>query len=434
MTQTPDPSFAFATDDVLRRARSRVVASLTATLGAEHLELVEDAVQDALVSALKAWTHADAPADPTSWLYRAARNRAIDILRRERRHTELDDQLLASHVEDLSEPLVRDNELRMLLMCCHPVLPPTARVALALSVVAGLSAPQIARALLVSEPTARQTLVRAKRKLRDESVELALTGVPDLEDRVDAALSTLYLMFNEGYNASDGEQLVRPELCHEAIRMCGVLLDSPLTATPRVHALGALLFFQTARLNGRTDGDGNPLTLADQDRTRWDQRLISIAFEHLEKAGTGTALSTYHLEAEIASYHTRAASLDSTDWDSIVRAYDSLIEINPSPIIGLNRAVAIAQRDGVGAALSELEALESVPSLATYPFFHTTRGQLLARAGRHAESRMAFAQALTLATSLPVHRFVAARLGLEPLSKNADADRLQADPNPTGHA
>ncbi|HWL39535.1 MAG TPA: sigma-70 family RNA polymerase sigma factor [Gemmatimonadaceae bacterium] len=424
MAQPSGNPFAFASDEVLRHARSRVVASLAATFGAEHLELVEDAVQDALVSALKAWTHVDAPADPTSWLYRAARNRATDILRRERRHTELDDHLIASQSEDLSEPLVRDNELRMLLMCCHPVLPPTARVALALSIVAGLSAPQIARALLVAEPAARQTLVRAKRKLRDESVELALAGAPDLEGRVDAALSTLYLMFNEGYSASEGERLVRPELCHEAIRMCGVLLDSPLTAAPQVHALGALFFFQAARLNGRMDGDGNPLTLADQDRTRWDHRLIAIAFEHLEKAGTGTTLSTYHLEAEIASYHARAASVDSTDWDSIVRAYDSLIRINPSPIISLNRAVAIAQRDGVGAALAELEALESVPSLATYPFFHTTRGQLLVRAGRHAESRAAFAHALTLATSLPVHRFVAARLGLEPVSKNTVANRL----------
>jgi RNA polymerase sigma-70 factor (ECF subfamily) len=424
MSKPPHTRSVFASDDVLRRARSRVVASLTATLGAENLDLVEDAVQDALVSALRTWSQVDAPADPTSWLYRAARNRAIDILRREQRRVALDEGLLASQGEDFSEPLVRDNELRMLLMCCHPSLPPTARVALALSVVAGLSAGQIARALLVTEPAARQVLVRAKRKLRQEGIELTLGGTQDLEPRLEAALSTLYLMFNEGYSASEGEHLVRRELCHESIRMCGVLLDSALTATPQVHALGALLFFQGARLDGRTDGGGNVLNLAAQDREAWDRRMVVIAFELLEKAATGEVLTAYHLEAEIASYHARADSIAATDWDAIVKAYDSLLDLNASPIVSLNRAVAIAQRDGVAAALSELTALESVPSLTTYPFFHTTRGHLLSRAGLHAESRAAFSKAMSLATSQPVQRFLAARLGRDEVSNSAGVDRL----------
>lgn len=410
---------------MLRRARARVVASLVATLGAEYLEIVEDAVQDALVSALRTWAHVDAPTDPASWLYRVARNRAVDILRRDRRHAPLDEQLVAQHnQEELSETPVSDDELRMLLMCCHPLLSPPARVALALSAVGGLTAPQIGRALLITEPTARQILVRAKRKLRQESVELTMTDPTDLDERLDAALAAIYLMFNEGYCAFDGERLVRPELCHEAMRMCGILLDSPLTAQPRVCALAALLFFQGARLSARTDSGGNALRLADQDRAAWDRRLTAIAFDLLDKAASGAHVTTYHLEAEIASYHARAESMATTDWGAIVRAYDALVSLNPSPIVRLNRAVAIAERDGVAAALLELESLEAVPALATYPFFHTTRGHLLSREMRHAESRIAYTRALSLAASQPAHRFIAARLESEGLSKNEGVERL----------
>ena len=397
-------------DDLFRRAGARVVAALAASLGAEHLELAEDAVQDALVAALRSWPHRGVPDDPAAWLYRAARNRALDILRRDRGAPVDDDAPAIAPGERWSEVDVRDAELRMVLMCCHPRLPPNSRVALALSVVGGLTAPEIARALLVAEPAARQVLVRAKRRLREEHVELTLPGVADIDERLDATVSAIYLMFNEGYCAFDGERLVRPELCHEAMRICGLLLDSPVTTRPRIHALAALLSFQAARLSTRTDAAGNVVRLADQDRSRWDRRLIRLGFDRLADAAKGDEVSSYHLEAEIASHHARAASFAATDWDAIVQAYDALLALNPSPVIALNRVVAVAERDGPGTVMAELERLATIPALAAYPFFHTTRGDLLRRAGREPASRAAFARALSLSISLPVHRFISARM------------------------
>jgi RNA polymerase sigma-70 factor (ECF subfamily) len=324
----------------------------------------------------------------------------------------------------MEDPLVADSELRLLLLCCHPTLSPAARVALALSIAGGLTAPQIAAALLMSESALRQVLVRAKRRLREERVDLSIADGPDLDTRLDAALTAIYLMFNEGYSAFDGDQLVRPELCREAMRMVGILLDSPRTARPQVFALGALLFLQGARLEGRTDAGGNALRLADQDRSRWDQRMIAVGFELLGRAAGGSSVTTYHLEAEIASYHARASSFASTDWPAIVDAYDALVALDPSPVFRLNRAVAVAEAFGVSAALSELESLDREEALADYPFFHTASGALLARAGRHEESRRAFERALALAASRPVHRFVAAMLADDALSKTDDAERL----------
>ena len=369
-------------------------------------------MQDALVSALKSQVLARDAGDPAAWLYRTAHNRAVDLLRRDRRLVALvDGATLAGHGEAAGAG-IGDSELRVLLMCCHPVLSPASRVALALNVAGGLTPPQIARALLVSEPALRQMLVRAKQRLRDSRVELDLPDA-DLDERLDAALDTLYLMFNEGYCALDGDDLVRPELCREAMRLCGLLLDSPRTAEPRVCALGALLFLQGARLGGRTDTAGNAVRLADQNRASWDRRMIAVEFDLLERAARRNTLSVYHLEAEIASYHARAASVETTDWDNIVRAYDLLIAMHPSPVVQLNRAVAVAARDGVASGLAALDALEGNPLLATYPFFHTTRGQFLAQAGRAAESQAAYRRALSLATSRPFHRFIGGLLDRE---------------------
>jgi RNA polymerase sigma-70 factor, ECF subfamily len=413
-------------DDGLARARSRVVAALVAKFGAEHLERVEDAVQDALVAGLETWKHSGAPTDLAAWLFRAANNRAIDLFRRDQRRAELDEQAETATASETIDSIVTDSELRLLLLCCHPTLAPAARVALALSIAGGLTAPQIAAALMMSESALRQVLVRAKRRLREEHVNLSIPDERDLDARLDAALTAIYLMFNEGYSAYDADQLVRPELCREAMRMCGLLLDSPLAARPQVFALASLLFFQGARLGGRTDDEGNVLRLADQDRSKWDRGMLAVAFELLTRAAAGDVVTTYHLEAEIASYHARASSMESTDWGAIVAAYDALVALNPSPVIRLNRAVAVAQARGAAAGLAELDALEGVESLQSYPFFHTARGDLLARAGRSAESRQAFERALAIATSRPVHRFVAAMLTADPVSKIDDVERLQS--------
>jgi RNA polymerase sigma-70 factor (ECF subfamily) len=402
--------------DELRRAAAKVVASLTASLGAESLELVEDAVQDAIVSMLTASAHGTLPADAPSWLYRVAHNRAIDQLRREGRLLPLGGEPVAA-AASWAEPHEQDAEVRMLLLCCHPSLTPIQRIALALNVAAGLNAGQVARSLLMTESATRQVLVRGKRRLRERGVDLALEGDSDLADRLDAAIATIYLIFNEGYLTLDGDQLTRPELCRESIRMCGVLLDSPKTANPATHALAALLLFQMARLDSRRNEHGDVVLLADQDRSTWDRRQIAIAFTLLAKAATGDVVTTYHLEAEIASYHARASAATDTDWDAIVRAYDALAAMNPSPIVQLNRAVALAERYGPAAGLQALERIDP-NALRDYPFYHTTRGALLERAGCRDESSRAFERALALATSQPVQRFIMARLGLGDVSKN----------------
>lgn len=412
-------------DDQLRRATAQVVASLTSAFGAEHLDLVEDATQDALVAMLRTAAHSGPLSDTPSWLYRVARNRAIDLLRQGGRFTPLEHAAEGSAAAEWREQHERDDEIRMLLMCCHPSLPMTGRVALALSIVGGLTAAQIARALLMSEAAVRQVIVRAKRRLREKSVTLAVAGSIDLEARLDAALATIYLIFNEGYFSLDGDRVVRTELCHEAVRMCGVLLDAPPTDKPQVYALGALLAFQMSRMGSRIDSRGDLVPFVEQDRTGWDARQIALGFQLLDSAGTGDTVTTYHLEAEIASYHARSQSSATTEWDAIVRGYDALAALNPSPVVLLNRAVAIAERDGPTAGLEALEGLAGSPALAGYPFYHTTCGTLLQRAGRLEESRQAFGRALALATSAPVQRFIAARVARNGVSKTGDLKRVR---------
>jgi RNA polymerase sigma-70 factor (ECF subfamily) len=275
----------------------------------------------------------------------------------------------------------------------------------------------------MTETAARQVLVRAKRRLRERGVKLTLEDDSDLANRLDDALATIYLIFNEGYLTLDGDQLTRPELCREAIRMCGVLLDSTRTATPATHALGALLLFQVARLDSRRDERGDIVLLDHQDRSTWERRQIAIAFDLLAKAATGNVVTPYHLEAEIASYHARASSAADTDWDAIVRAYDTLALMNPAPIVQLNRAVAVAERDGPAAGLQALEEIDA-NALRDYPFYHATRGALLERMGCRDESRRALERALALTTSEPVQRFIMARLGAGDMSKDERLDRL----------
>lgn len=410
--------------DELRRAAAGVISSLAATFGVEQLDLIEDAAQDAVVAVLHASAHGKSPADLAPWLYRVAHNRLIDRLRQSARHeglsgTEQD----AATLPDWREPHERDSELHMLLMCCHPCLPPIARVALSLSVVAGFKAPQIARSFLMSETATRQVLVRAKKRLRECGVKLSIESPDDIDDRLDAALATIYLIFNEGYFALDGDQLTHPELCGEAIRMCGVLLDEPRTARPETYALAALLFFQMARLRSRIDDRGDAVLLSEQDRSAWDRRQFGLAFDLLARAASGTTLTPYHIEAEIASYHARASKAADTDWDAIVQAYDVLAGLNPSPIVLLNRAIAIGERDGPGFGLRALDDVCDADFGSMYPFYQLARGTQLQRLGRDDQARQAYHRALALAASHPVRRFIRDRLEGS-LSKTAAAKRV----------
>jgi RNA polymerase sigma-70 factor (ECF subfamily) len=401
-------------DHLFRARAGQMVAWLARVFGPAHLELAEEVVQDALVKALQQWPHAGVPENPAGWLMRVARNGAIDALRR---HASFRDRLPAVEAElyrdvpadTAADETIGDDELRMVFLCCHPSLPPDARVALSLKVACGFSVREIARAFLASEATIAQRLVRAKRALRAEGITLDLPGGADLAARLDAVLEVVYLLFNEGYKAEGGDDLIRVELCREALRLGRALAASPRTATPAAHALVSLMAFQAARLDARVDADGEIVLLEDQDRSRWDARLIALGFAHLAMSAEGPRMSAYHAQAAIAAIHAGAPSAAATNWRAILAGYDDLMAIAPSPVVALNRAIALSKTDGAAAGLAAVEAVEDAPELAGYHLLWSVKGRLLAEAGRIHEARACYARALALPCSEPERRFLERR-------------------------
>jgi RNA polymerase sigma-70 factor (ECF subfamily) len=336
-------------DHLFRDRAGQMVAWLTRIFGPAHLELAEEVVQDALVKALQQWPYSGVPENPAGWLFRVARNGALDALRRDQRSFRLKTEAAASvhDVATLADSIsldgpLEDDELRMVFLCCHPELSRDARVALSLKTVCAFSVPEIARAFLVPEATVAQRLVRARRQLRDTNAQFDLPSGSALTARLDSVLEVIYLLFNEGYAAHGGDDLVRLDLCREGLRLARLVADSPATAAPPAHALTALIAFQTARLPARVDASGEMVLLEDQDRRLWDPRLISLAFRHLERSADGNVMTAYHVQAGIAAAHAGAADADATPWTAIMRL-DDLLRINPSPVVALNRAVAVAR-------------------------------------------------------------------------------------------
>ena len=393
------------TDRLFRRSAGRLVAHLTRALGPEHLGLAEDAVQDALLKALQTWPFQGVPENPEGWLLRVARNGALDELRRSatlsRKLAGAGGQLAAPPPGDAAAfgTQFDQDQLTMVFLSCHPALSEPMRVGLTLKVVAGLGVDEIAAAFLVPRATIQQRLVRAKRALRGAGVTFAMPSERELPARLRDVLAVLYLTFNEGYAASAGESPVRGELCAEAIYLSEALTEHPATDRPEVHALLALMYLQASRLSARTDRVGSLVLLEDQDRSLWDRRAIAKGFEHLERAAAGTALSPYHLEAGIASCHAMAPSVAATDWPRILDYYDELIELDPSPVVRLNRAVAVAMVRGPGAGLAELAGLERDRRLRGYHRLPAVRAWLLERAGRMADASDAYACAAALANT-----------------------------------
>lgn len=358
-------------DRLFRESAGRIVANLTRILGSRHLELAEECVQDAMIRAMETWPFHGVPADPAAWLMRTARNRAIDVLRRDQRLTAMPAQFDQAAQ---SEPRV-DEELGMMLLCCHPALSRESQVALTLKTVAGLGVQEIARAYLVPDATIAQRLVRAKRQIRDDGIPFDLPdAVDNIQSRLDAVLEVLYLLFNEGYS------LCAPDFSDEAIRLARLLVANPGTALPKCHALLALMLLQAARDAARIDAEGSLVLLRDQQRTLWDRQRIAQGMRHLDLAASGTELTRYHLEAGIASHHALARSWQATDWTAICRAYEMLERIHPSPVVRLNRAVAVSQMEGPVAGLELLEGLDD--ALAEYLPFHAARGYLWASVHR----------------------------------------------------
>jgi RNA polymerase sigma-70 factor, ECF subfamily len=389
-----------------RTAAAALTAVLLRKYGTGQWDTVEDAVQDAFVAAVRTWPVSGAPTVPLAWLTRVANRRYLDRLRAGRRLVADDgqaDQMAASAPEETAEDTpLGDDQLRLLFMCCHPALSADSRVALTLKCVAQLSVPEIARLLRAEESAVAQRLVRAKRTLRDTQASFVVPSAAEVPARLDDALAVCYALFAEGHLATGGDTLVRGDLCQEALRLVTILTQWPETAQPPTHALLALLCFTAARLPARADGD-DVVSLREQDRSRWDARLIARGVRALEASARGTQFTRYHAEAEIAAAHSLSRSWADTPWDVIVAAYDRLLMIAPSPIARLSRLVALAEGGNVLLALDALQADAAV--LLHWPEWHAVQGTLLARAGEYGRAVDAFNAALALPASQPVQRY-----------------------------
>ena len=402
-------------EHLFRRQAGRMVAHFTRLLGPSNLELAEETVQEAMLRALQSWPYQGVPENATAWLFRVAHNAAMDAVRRhrvleeKRPEIERSQAIIAEPDDPDTEEQLRDDELRMIFMCCHPEIPRDASVALSLKTVGGFSVREIARAFLSEEAAIAQRLVRAKRQIRERALTLEMPAGDELKRRLDAVLEVIYFIFNEGYSAHEGRDLVRQDLCAEALRL-GRLVARSSIATPRVHALVALMALQAARLETRIDEAGNLVLLESQDRGRWDQQLIALGFHHFDQSIKGDEVSEYHVQAAIAATHARAASDGATDWPLILELYDQLWDLNPSPVVALNRAVAVAKVRGAAEALASVEALQHDPKLRDYYLLLAVHGHLLLELGRKAEAAERFRAALLCPCSEPERRFLERKL------------------------
>ncbi|MCH9649361.1 MAG: sigma-70 family RNA polymerase sigma factor [Deltaproteobacteria bacterium] len=402
-------------DHLFRHDAGQMVSTLTRAFGLPNLSLAEDVVQEAFIAALKNWPFQGVPENPAAWVLRVARNKALDVLRRQGNWKDKSPAVQSSFrtlegMGSSEEPRfaqeLRDDRLRLMFACCHPCIPQNSRTALILKTVGGFSTSEIGRAFLTRGTTIAQRLVRAKRHIRSEGLRLEIPSSEQLPELLPNVLEVLYLMFNEGYSSHQGEALVRRELCSEAIRLCELLAEHPATQTPETEALAALFLLQGARLPARSDGDGDLILLPMQDRRLWNAEMIGQGLEYLGRSARGQKISTYHLQAEIAACHAMATDYENTDWASILRAYDDLQRLTPSPVIALNRAVALAEVKGPKAALEILEKIQHQPTMADYYPLHASLGALYKRLGKRHLAQDHFRRALELTISQPVRRFL----------------------------
>jgi len=380
---------------LFRRESGRITATLIRTLGPRYIDLAEDVVQEAFVRALERWPFEGIPANPGAWLTLVARNRAIDRIRRDRR--------LSTDVPEAALDAPRDetsDQLSLISLCCHPSLSEESRIALTLKTACGFSTGEIARALLAAESAVAQRIVRAKRQIRDQGLCAEAIGGPTV-------LRVIYLLFNESYAATDGDELLRWDLCEEAIRLGCLVADHHSTASPAADALMALMLMQAARFGARVDDAGMLSVLDEQDRRRWDTRLMSAGMDRLRRSARGEEVTTYHLQAEIASVHLLKKP---TDWARIVDLYDGLFELEPTPVVRLNRAVAIGRLHGARAGIEAMAELEMEPSMREYHLLPAVLGALWREAGDHARASLYFEKALRHARTSAERRLLERRM------------------------
>jgi RNA polymerase sigma-70 factor, ECF subfamily len=396
-------------EDVYRSESRRILATLIRLLG--DFDLAEEALHESFRAALEQWPKDGVPANPRAWLVSAGRFKAIDTLRRRARFdaslVQLAEQLDQSTSDSVGED-VEDDRLRLIFTCCHPALAPEARMALTLREVCGLTTEEIARAFLTAPPTLAQRIVRAKAKIRDARIPYQVPSREELPERLDTVLHVIYLVFNEGYSASAGDTLTRPDLSGEAIRLGRLLIA--LLPEPEALGLLALMLLHESRRAARASSTGDLVLLEDQDRSLWNQQQIAEGTELVERALATRRFGPYTLQAAIAAVHSEASSVAATDWAQIVALYDLLARAAPSPVVGLNRAVAVAMRDGPQAGLELIDAILARGELADYHLAHAARADLSRRLGRTADARAAYQRALSLTSQEPERRFLERRL------------------------
>jgi len=416
----PPAEVSRLTEHLFREEAGKLVATLTRYFGVGYLQLAEDVVQEALARALRIWPFYGVPENPAAWLTQTARNLAIDVIRRERAFRDKESAIIASIEPVAAGPAIgegdfdggeiRDDRLRLLFVCCHPHLAQEAQVALALKTLCGFSTAEIAKAFLTTEASVAKRLTRAKQRLREDGVPFEIPVEAELSERLEAVLHTLYLLFNEGYKASGGDRLVRVELCEESIRLMALLVGHPAGDRPRAHALLALMLFNAARLDARVDDGGNLLRLGEQDRAKWDLGMIGRGMRHLGRSAAGDALSEYHLQAGIAACHCAAPDYASTDWARILALYDRLVEIDGSPVVELNRAIAVAHVRGPADGIAAIGAIRDREKLESYHLLYAVLGDLEERLGRKISASEHFGRALELAGTESERAFLRKRL------------------------
>lgn len=435
----PETSVHQLADQLFRRESGKMVAILAGIYGSHHLQMAEDVVQEALVRALKTWPYSGTPEKPAAWLLRTAKNLAVDQLRREKNFREKQAMILegadvvesrgiaVGEVGENDQSGISDDQLRLMFVCCHPDLGPETQTVLALKTLCGFSPAEIARAFLIREAAVSKRLTRARRRIRELDLPFAMPEPHELPARLDGVLGTLYLLFNEGYKASSGERLVREDLCHEAIRLLTLLTDHPATRGPRSFALLSLMLFNAARLPARTDDAGNLLRLHEQNRADWDGVMIQRGIQCLARSAGGDTLDEYHLEAAIAACHSTASDAAATNWSRILMLYNQLILLNGSPVVALNRAVAVARVQGPQAGLEAIARTENLAALESYHLVHAIRGTLAAESGDHSGALAHFRLGEKLAV-LPTERdFIRRRIAELDGQQSATSERTSEE-------
>lgn len=393
-------------DHLFRHESGKMVAVLTRIFGFKNIEQAEDVVQDTIIRALETWKYGRIPDNPQAWLYRTAKNKAIDLIRRQQVKHKIDNDLtallkseytLSAAINEMfTENEIKDSQLRMMFACCHSSFAAEGQITLMLKTLCGLSAREIGHAFLSNEETITKRLYRIKEKIRSENLTLDYPGADAMVSRTDTVLKTLYLLFNEGYNSSHPEKLIREDLCEEAMRLCILLTENSKTNLPQTNALLALMCYHISRFSTRLDDKGFIVLLKDQDRSQWNKFLIQKGNEYMQHSAEGEMIHDFHIEAAIASVHANALTYDETNWQMILQLYDALLERTHNPMVALNRCVVLGEIDGPQPAIDELEAMKGFEGNC---YYNTALGEMYLRAGDGSKAKQIFNKALSLTSS-----------------------------------